>query len=157
MNISDGHFCAFSECKYCDPENRDTEPGVCKTMQCEECGNLYDMEEFDKGVCYKCDNYLSYGQLKKIYELGTHSAEHLLQVFYLNYTLKDEFRYIQTDELVPSCTGWNCKCQAPFGFGNDRNKICKFYGFQIGEISEEEIHKYYRFKHKYEMISDIMK
>ena len=155
MNISDGHFCAFSECKYCDPENRDTEPGVCKTMQCEECGSLYDMEEFDKGVCYECDNYLSYGELKRFYELGLYNIEQILQLFYLNYTLKDEFRYLQTDQLVPICTGWNCRCQSPFGFGESRNNICKFYGFQLSEVSEKEIHKYYRFKTKNEMISNI--
>lgn len=155
MNISDGHFCAFSECKYCDPENRDTEPGVCKTNQCEECGSLYDMEEFDKGLCDGCDNYLSYGQMKRLYQLGTLTIRQVFQVFDLNYTLKEEFRDTRTD-FIGSCTGWNCKCQAPFGFGDDRNNICKFYGFEISEITEEQINKYYRFKRVPEMIALII-
>jgi hypothetical protein len=151
MEISDGYFCGFSECKYCDPENRDTEPGVCKTMQCEKCGNLYDMEEFDKGLCNECDNYVSYGELKRFYELGLYSMDQILGVFYLTYTLKDEYIEKRTD-LFASCTGWNCKCQSPFGFGEGRNNICKLYGFEASEISEKEINKYYRFKHVSEMI-----
>jgi hypothetical protein len=152
MNISDGHFCGFSECKYCDPENRDTEPGVCKTNQCDECGNLYDMEDFDKGLCEECDNYLSYGQMKRYYELGTLTIFQVFQVFNLNYILRNEFKDTRTD-IVRSCTGWNCSCQAPFGFGEGRNSMCKLYGFEIDKISEEEINKYYRFKSKYEMIN----
>ena len=27
-----------------------------------------------------------------------------------------------------SCTGWGCSCAAPYGFGDDRNKICLLYG-----------------------------
>jgi hypothetical protein len=147
MNISDGNFCSFSECKYCDPEKRDTEPGVCKTNQCDECGNLYDMKDFDKGLCNKCDKYLSYGQLKKSYELGICNGDQVLQLFYFNYKLKDEFGDIPTDILVPCCTGWNCRCASPFGFGEGRNNICKFYGFEISQISEEEINKYYKFRY----------
>lgn len=26
-----------------------------------------------------------------------------------------------------TCTGWNCACEAPYGFGDDRNQICKSY------------------------------
>ena len=156
MKISHGNFCGFSECKYCDPENRDTEPGVCKTNQCDECGNLYDMEDFDKGLCEECDKYLSYGQMKRLYQLGILTIRQVFQVFDLNYTLKDEFRYIPTDELVPSCTGWNCRCQAPFGFGDGRNNICKYYGFEISEITEEQINKYYRFNRIPVMVPLIM-
>ena len=33
-----------------------------------------------------------------------------------------------TKKMSSACTGWSCVCQAPYGFGDDRNKICKAYG-----------------------------
>ena len=54
--ISDGYHCAFEECPTCDPAKRDTEPGTCKTCQCDECGNIFFLKGDDSftGVCYDC-------------------------------------------------------------------------------------------------------
>ena len=35
---------------------------------------------------------------------------------------------IKMPESTPTCTGWACRCPAPYGFGNDGNKICMSYG-----------------------------
>ena len=37
---------------------------------------------------------------------------------------------VNTQMEIPtrSCTGWACGCLAPYGFGENRNKICHIYG-----------------------------
>jgi len=51
--ISDGHFCAFEECPTCDPSKHDTEPGACKTRQCDDCGDLF-FNRPDSDICDSC-------------------------------------------------------------------------------------------------------
>ena len=52
--ISDGNFCGFSECKTCDPSKRDTPPGVCKTLQCDECGKIFTYTKEPTELCPQC-------------------------------------------------------------------------------------------------------
>ena len=48
-------------------------------------------------------------------------------------------------EIAPrSCTGWSCCCPAPYGFGDNRNKICHMYGPSI-EASREDVEKHQRY------------
>ena len=51
--ISDGHFCPFEECPTCDPTKHDTEPGVCTTRQCDDCGDLF-FNRPDSDLCDSC-------------------------------------------------------------------------------------------------------
>ena len=42
-----------------------------------------------------------------------------------------------------SCTGWECSCVAPYGFGEGRNSICHFYG-PGADVDPKELAKYHR-------------
>jgi len=55
-SISDGYHCCFEECPTCDPVHRDTLPGECRTCQCDECGDLFQLKDNDSfnGICYTC-------------------------------------------------------------------------------------------------------
>jgi hypothetical protein len=41
-----------------------------------------------------------------------------------------------------SCTGWQCCCSAPYGFGEGRKQICHQYG-PTGEAKPEDIKEFY--------------
>jgi len=41
-----------------------------------------------------------------------------------------------------SCTGWQCCCSAPYGFGEGRKQICYQYG-PSSEAKPEDIKEYY--------------
>jgi len=51
IQMSDGDFCGFAECKDCK-----VYPYSCRTCQCDECGDLYSLKEGDEAtdMCYKC-------------------------------------------------------------------------------------------------------
>lgn len=51
IQMSDGDFCGFAECKDCK-----VYPYSCRTCQCDECGDLYSLKEGDEAteICYKC-------------------------------------------------------------------------------------------------------
>ena len=46
-------------------------------------------------------------------------------------------------ESSRSCTGWDCSCAAPYGFGEGRNKICHVYG-PSADVTEEDYKKHIR-------------
>jgi len=54
--LSESEHCAFEDCPTCDPVHRNTLPGECKTAQCDDCGDLFQIEDMDSfdGVCLPC-------------------------------------------------------------------------------------------------------
>jgi hypothetical protein len=54
--LSESEHCAFADCPTCDPVHRNTLPGECKTAQCDDCGDLFQIEDMDSfdGVCLPC-------------------------------------------------------------------------------------------------------
>ena len=54
--LSESEHCAFADCTTCDPVNRNTLPGECKTAQCDDCGDLFQIEDMDTfdGICLPC-------------------------------------------------------------------------------------------------------
>jgi hypothetical protein len=54
--LSESYHCAFADCPTCDPVHRNTLPGECKTAQCDDCGDLFQIEDMDSfdGVCLPC-------------------------------------------------------------------------------------------------------
>ena len=53
---------------------------------------------------------------------------------------------INSEMEIPtrSCTGWACSCSAPYGFGDDRNKICHIYGASY-EADPKDVEKHRRY------------
>ena len=49
----------------------------------------------------------------------------------------------QMESAPRSCTGWSCSCSAPYGFGENRNKICHVYGPSF-EADPKDVEKHHR-------------
>ena len=51
----------------------------------------------------------------------------------------------QMETTPRSCTGWSCSCSAPYGFGENRNKICHVYGPSL-DADPKDVEKYHRYQ-----------